>query len=935
MSAIDLLEPLFTDGIATPSYFNGRVLSAEDLSQSASAQRQVDRLLGQAIGEGVAHGLEVSVVPNVDGAPAVRAEAGLAINRRGAVVRLGTWQVIKLAASLPVSGGAPGFADCGDVPGPVFSGSAGVYLLTIGPVQGTRGMAPVTGLRNASATCNVREVVDGVQFRMIPLTITGVSATSPQLRNQVAIRCLGLRALKNLKGFAPGGQIASYGLLDDLRQAKQLTACEVPLATLRLTADAVAFIDGWSVRRRLIQPVVASRWPHLVDDRRLAEAEALFLQFEDQVATIAPTGQDVSSVNGSAHFAWYPPAGVLPVGTGRFKPATFFKEQTLEMREGDHALARQVIHNSFYREPFESNDVDVVIRVLTFEDHPEYVVFTRTEPLPVQAPVEVQPQPAPGGFDIRVTWTGPAATSPDIERVWVQDDRGTQINAQPVTGGGSGTFFDQFLQITNERTYRIGGLAPGGYFVKVQARNAPTASVRATAIAKSSVLVDVILKRSPEPCPPRWELEKPVDRVKADRFTKMVDTAGNSYGSATVMHDYRSYATAIPESYAKPQQMQFTQGQVAELVDRWRCRLTWRPIEEVVTQLEPELWIDPRYDPNLYPPPDDPYAYLKIDDFAYPIILTTEDRTLPVTLPATEAGIPETNIDRYVSVLAPMGLGDLDVLAGAWGGLLQDALGVPAVAVATVAQELGTTAADALEQKLYYPGVSAEIGTALKADGWTDVEIANASVAEMTSALESLDGIELSDDAAAGLASRLVGVARTIVPAEAWSLDDEAIGLDSATRETLRESGVETKGGLAAASQETLATVAEAAGVTTEAITEAQAKSEVAKQAIDIALTASPTLTDVGLSKEQAGTLAEHGVTTVAELVTADVDLTSVLALDEEQATAIKGNATTAVTTTWGAVATREGVDFQQSLGSLASSPLFSSVNKAFRGGIG
>jgi hypothetical protein len=517
--------------------------------------------------------------------------------------------------------------------------------------------------------------------------------------------------------------------------------------------------------------------------------------------------------------------------------------------------------------------------------------------------------------------------------VWAQDDRGTQTNA--VAFADASTFFDQFVQIGNQRRYRIGGLVPGGYFVKVQARNAPTASVRATAIAKSSVLVDVGLKPSPDPCPPRWELEKPVDKVKADQFTKMIDSAGNRYGSVTVMHDYRTNATAIPQAYAKPQQMQFSQSQVAELVSRWRCRLTWNPIEEVVTELEPEVWIKPGYDPDVYPPPGDPYAYLKIDDYAYPVILTAEDRTLPVTMPATEARIPETSIDRYVNVLGPMGLGDLDVLAGAWGGLLKEALGVPAEAVGNVAQELGNTAAAALEQKLYFPGVSAEIGTALKEAEWTDVKIANASVAEMSNALESLEGVELSHDAAAGLASRLVGVARTIVPAEAWSLEDESIGLDSGALESLRASGVETKGGLAAASQETLATVAEATGVTTAVITEAQAKSEVATQAIDIALTSSPALTDVGLSKEQAGTLAEHGVTTVAELLTADVDLTSVLALDEEQATAIKGNATTAVTATWGSVATKEGVNFQQSLGSLGNTSFFSSVNNVFKGGIG
>ncbi len=933
MSAIDLLEPLFTDGIAAPNYFNGRILSAEDLSLASTAQRQVDRLLGQAVGEGIVQGLEVSVVPDVDGAPAVRVEAGLAINRRGAVVWLGAWQVVKLAATTPVTGGAPGFADCGEVQGPNFTGSAGTYLLTMGPVQGNRGLAPVTGLRNTSSSCNVREVVDGIQFRMLPITISGVSASSPRLRNEIAVRCLGLQALQDLKGFARGDLIANYGLLDDLRQAKQLTACEVPLATLRLDAGAIAFVDRWSVRRRLVQPPVSTRWPHLVGDRRLAEAEALFLQFEDQLVDMAPTGKDVSKENGSTYFKWYPSAGVLPVGTNRFKPAIFFKEQTLQTRAGDHALARQVIHDAFHQEPFRSDDTDIVIQVLTFEDHPEYVVFARTEPLPVQIQVEPTPEPAPGGFDIRVAWTGAAGTTPGIERVWVQDDRGTQTNAVATSVTDAGVFFDVMPGSAKEATYRIGGLMPGAYFVKVQARNAPVASVRATAIAKSSVLVNVVLEPWADPCPPKWELEKPIDKMKVDAFTTWADISGNSYGSATVMHDFRTKAIAIPATYTKPQAMQFTNSQVADLVRRWRCRLDLRPPEEVVTLFEPELWIDPHYDPRVYPPPPGPYAYLKIDDLAYPLILTTLDRTLPATVPATAAGIPETSIDRYVSTLGPMGLGDLDVLSGAWGGLLEEALGVPAVTVGTVAQELGSKAASAVEQKQYYPGVTAEVGTALGAAGWTDVKIANATVAEMTTALESLEGVEIGQEAAAGLASRLVGTARNIVPQQAWSLQDSALGLARSAQESLRASGVETKGGLAAANEQTIASVAEIAGVQATTIAVAQVQSEVAIQAIDIAMNASPSLASVGLSQEQVGALAEVGVTNVAALASSDLDLTSVLSLNEEQAATIKVQATTSVENTWGAVVNREGANFQASLGALSGSPLFTSLNKVFRGG--
>ena len=59
-SQISLQQPILYGGILSINFFNGRLLSARDLTREQSANRESDRRLGQAIGEGIAYGLEVS-----------------------------------------------------------------------------------------------------------------------------------------------------------------------------------------------------------------------------------------------------------------------------------------------------------------------------------------------------------------------------------------------------------------------------------------------------------------------------------------------------------------------------------------------------------------------------------------------------------------------------------------------------------------------------------------------------------------------------------------------------------------------------------------------------------------------------------------------------------------------------------------------------------
>ena len=68
MSATDLQTPIIEGAIRSTNFFNGRLLSARDLTLEQSAYREADRRLGKAIGEGIAYGSSL-INYTISGAP--------------------------------------------------------------------------------------------------------------------------------------------------------------------------------------------------------------------------------------------------------------------------------------------------------------------------------------------------------------------------------------------------------------------------------------------------------------------------------------------------------------------------------------------------------------------------------------------------------------------------------------------------------------------------------------------------------------------------------------------------------------------------------------------------------------------------------------------------------------------------------------------------
>ena len=54
---VALQEPFGDDGIRTVNFFNGRLLTGNDMSREQAARRQADARIGLAMGDGIASGL--------------------------------------------------------------------------------------------------------------------------------------------------------------------------------------------------------------------------------------------------------------------------------------------------------------------------------------------------------------------------------------------------------------------------------------------------------------------------------------------------------------------------------------------------------------------------------------------------------------------------------------------------------------------------------------------------------------------------------------------------------------------------------------------------------------------------------------------------------------------------------------------------------------
>lgn len=176
----------------------------------------------------------------------------------------------------------------------------------------SEGKAATNGLDPTNVRCNTDALVEAVQFRLVKINreLYGLDESTLSFRNELAYRCFGAGIqpawFENLLEATP----RQDDLLETLRK-NVLSPLEVPLGLLYFTGQAdLQFIDLWAVRRPLSR--TSEPFASLVDERRLAVGQAMFQQFQTQIAELSVKA-DFGTVSAQTHFRYLPPVGIIPV----------------------------------------------------------------------------------------------------------------------------------------------------------------------------------------------------------------------------------------------------------------------------------------------------------------------------------------------------------------------------------------------------------------------------------------------------------------------------------------------------------------------------------------------------------------------------------------------------------------------------------------------
>ena len=319
--SVQTLDHPFVSAAALRSvnFFNGRLLSGDDLRVEQATQAARLERLGEAVGDGIAYGFEVeeTLGSSTNAEPVVTIARGLAVARSGVALELTTDVDVSLVRRDPPDGAEPGalFADCQPYAPGTYTAGAGVYVLTVAPAQQGEGRARVSGLGNDVAPGNIALSAEALKFRLIRLALPPSELSEKDLlRNRIAYSCFGTEARAGFVADPFGPLPTTNGLIDTLR-TQILADNEVPLAAIGWAIDdGIQFVDLWSVRRRLTRRSAEGDWSALVGDRQGAEHEAMFLQFQAQLADLADALVAPDFFDAGSAFELLPPVGFVPLG---------------------------------------------------------------------------------------------------------------------------------------------------------------------------------------------------------------------------------------------------------------------------------------------------------------------------------------------------------------------------------------------------------------------------------------------------------------------------------------------------------------------------------------------------------------------------------------------------------------------------------------------
>jgi hypothetical protein len=935
-----LWEPILEQGIQNTHFFNGRLLTALDLKTEQDANRQHHQQLGQAIGEGVVRGLEVNLI--ADGSsgkpPIVSVTRGHALNRAGQVIALPMDVEVMLARqsqALPPEAGL--FIECPNSNNGASSTGKGAYILVATPASGFREKTRMRGFEQDGKVtgCGSRYAVEGIKFRLEELDVEALprvtrltrdtlkdlltqidpsTRTAPvdpstlrnslsKLRNLLAHICFGTEELANFAQdpFAreEGHSLyVTYGALDGLRLSGKITSYDVPLALLYWPTSGVQFVDIWSIRRRLVQPLFETLWPLHIGQRRLSEAEAMFLQFQGQLDDMLAQEEGLISVAATDRFQYLPPAGYLPIGIRQFSRDVFFRNLDVERIPVDPAFLGMLVHQSWF---LAAIDLTIAPPLYLYEapEHPDYLLFVRRERQLDRDQLDIPPSPGTtsrtGRIDIALDARealraadkvlgkifGPEGKlRADIDiKIWAEDELGNKYDAVFISTTSSIDLSRRGKEFKFDRGlahFTIRELPPGFYQVHAKLKQFKEATRKAEVEAGQTV--KVVFELVQETKKPGTKKPKPEGGGKAD----WIDPSW--FEKLFFIDKYVDWPWPPPEIRSAPDF-----GPVINPVPR-EVQILLQDWADWLQTEYPEAPVDPG-DIGLYLNSNhtgseistNPYAYVVFGDRGVymPVVLTPVDHSLGRSVPITKGNL--AGVDRDAERrLEAIGLTDIDVLGASWTGLVADAMEISLETAGNLISETRDKV-DGLQNSLQiFTGVDAGIETTLKNLGINNaVDLANANPQDIIAAA----GNSLA------FARRLVDEAQRAVPESFWSLRAGTLGFDDEQIAAMNALGIKTQGVLKTrtTTAATRAEVETALRLSASELDSLVGRIDLGRFSTEIIvgrIGRAPTTRVVGVNRESASALAGIGVGNLRALALADVNaVANVLGGDMARAT--------------------------------------------------
>lgn len=354
MTDVQLDTSYLDGGITTVNFFNGRVLTAEDLRSQQTGLTDRDRRIARSLGDGVATGFRVTR----RAAETLAVEPGLAINPMGDVLELageGVDVPLVVVDEEETSVDA-GFSPCTPGSASGLTGE-GVYVFCVTSASADKGGTPGVDFDSGgtAVSCGPRYTIEGLAFRLVPVDVAGLASAAgldsddldvlatpeggdrDKLRNVLSHLFLGTSTARASYSDAFGAALRVP--LDELRSDGMLTPCDVPLAVVTWLdsgpAPGIEIVDRWAVRREVVpapspalagldgwvDPVATALlpgWSWLVSRHRRAERFATFVQFQQQLGELleATALHKLRHVESPDHFRYLPAAGLVPVNGG-------------------------------------------------------------------------------------------------------------------------------------------------------------------------------------------------------------------------------------------------------------------------------------------------------------------------------------------------------------------------------------------------------------------------------------------------------------------------------------------------------------------------------------------------------------------------------------------------------------------------------------------